>query len=637
MPAEQGPKSEPKIETNRERVLTPEEFKKKISDIKAYFTNVESELGMPLRFPDGYILAGENPVGKTINEALFDSLMQPLETYEPPIIRGEQEEVKEQPTNIPKWLKGHEDLIWTGANDNPRWQAKATQIGEKVSVVYKRRNKEYKPGKSVEEQGRALEPVTNTFNINEWKVAKQIFDYYEDLSKRYEKGEKEARKEYRAIIKEENNYRKGKGAKPVILAQKVKEAIDFIANTTRDEDFLDSIKPGKLTQRIAELLSQLVVLNFTRSDGRERIPKPKKDIKEFPTFSENLTQIAGSLDRQIKDNKGIALILGEPGTGKNEALEYIAGETDRPYFIFACGRGMKAQEIALHYEFDTTEGTKKFLTDFAEGIQTPGALVQVDEYNALKENIQAAFHGVGDSRRTFEYDGIKIPVAEGVVIVFTGNPATGGAAGDMAEALLDRTGGQRVIMEYPALKKGEMIARKEKWSDAVLIQKEVDDNTLRDYACDEALVTRDQFNEFEELSDDEFALLWDVIINETIQGKKIDELKKDPKLANLVEEPLKDHITKLLTGLRDIERVADAWRKYFEKKTGGFTVGISMRGINAVTRRYKETGDVRLAFLHEMDIFRKQPVQGRDEVYAALEELLNDTLGATASTTPANP
>jgi len=630
MITEKGPEQEQKIEIkDPNKELSPNELKQELSRLKTkYCTDLGEELGMQLTMPADTKVGGIDVGGKTLAE-VFDQLMAPLEHYEPPIIREQPKEIKEKSSETPVWLKGNEKLMWKGAHENPRWKLQAKPFGNKIRVNYLRRDQELRPGRNKNEQGRELALIEDTFTKDEWRVAQTIFDSYDKIDMAREKGDKQARKKFLEILREENEYRQARGAMPEILSKEVEDAIDFISESTRGFK-KEKIDQERLTQKIAEILSQLVVLNFTRGEGKERVPQAKKSIKEFPTFVENLKGIAGSLSRQVKENKGVALILGEPGTGKNEALEYIAAKTERPYFVFACGRGMKAQELVVHYEFDTKEGTKKFLTDLASGLQTPGAIVQIDEYNSLKENVQAVFHGMGDDRRSFEYDGIKIPLADGVVVAFTGNPATGGAAGDMAAALLDRTGGQRTIMEYPALRKGEMIARKEKWSESTLVQKETEDNTLRDYACDEAQVTKEQFNEFSELTDSEFALLWDVIINETTQAKRIDELKANPKLANLVEDPLKDHVVKLLIGLRDIERVADAWRKYFEKKTGGFTIGISMRGINSVTRLFKETGDVRKAFLTEMDIFRKQPIQGLDEVYASLEELLNDTLGATA-------
>ncbi|MFA6296035.1 MAG: AAA family ATPase [Patescibacteria group bacterium] len=629
MATEQGPKPEQK-EIDRNKELTPDELRQGLSDLKTEFcTKLGEELGMQLTLPAGTKIGELDLSGKTLAE-LFDSLMRPLETYEPPIIREEQQEVQEKPTEIPEWLIGHEDLIWKGTHDNPRWQAKATQSGSEVSVTYKRRNKEYKPGKTKEEQGKALEPVENTFTLKEWKVAKQIFDGYDDLMKRYEQGDREARKEFLAILREENKFRRGSGETPAILAQKVEDAVNTTAETTRGFR-RDSIDQEALTQKIAELLSQLVVLNATRGEGKERVPVVKKSIKEFPTFILGLEKIAKALDTQLKSNKGLTLIIGEAGTGKNEAASHLAGNTNRPYFWFPCARGMESIELVVHYEFDSKEGTKKFLTDLAEGVQTPGAIVMIDEANALKQEVQAMFHGLGDENRSLNYDGVHIPVAEGVVIIIAVNPATYGSAGNIGQALLSRTRGQAVVMEYPALRKGEFQKNKNKWSDAVLAQKEGEDNTLRDYACDEVQVTRSQFNELAELSDSEFALLWDVVINETTQGQKVTDLEKDEKLKYLLSENLKEHTTKLLRDLRDIERIADTWRKYYEKRAGGMDIiGVSMRDTIAVAKEYKDTGDVRKAYLEVMDDFRKNPIEGLDVTLKALEELIEKTLGEQA-------
>ncbi len=619
------------LEKDPKRELTPDELRQELSRLKTkYCTDLGEELGMQLMMPQGTKIGEIDVSGKSLAQ-VFDQLMAPLEQYEPPIIRGEQAERKEEaPANIPEWLRGHEDLIWTGAHDNPRWQVKATQNGSEVAVTYKRRNREYKPGKTVEEQGRTLEPVENTLTLNEWKVAKQIFDDYEKLSVLSAQGDKDARKQILAILREENKFRRGKGETPHILADKVENAIETVSERTRGFK-RDSINQEELTQQIAEMLSQLVVLNSTRGDAKERVPKIKKSIKEFPTFILGLEKIVKALDTQLKSNKGLTLIIGEAGTGKNEAAGHIAGNTNRPYFWFPCARGMESIELVVHYEFDSKEGTKKFLTDLAEGVQTPGAIVFIDEVNALKPEVQAMLHGLGDENRSLNYDGVHIPVAEGVVIIIAGNPATYGSAGDIGQALLSRTRGQAVVMEYPALRKGEFEKHKEKWSDAVLAQKEAEDNSLRDYVCDEVSVLRGQFNEFSDLSDTEFELLWDVIINETTQGGKIADLEKNKNLKNLVSDNVKEHSTKILTDLRDIERIADAWRKYYERRAGGMDIiGVSMRDTIAVTQAYKNTGDVRKAYLEVMDDFRKNPIEGLDVTLKALEELIDKTLGETA-------
>ena len=189
-----------------------------------------------------------------------------------------------------------------------------------------------------------------------------------------------------------------------------------------------------------------------------------------------------------------------------------------------------------------------------------------------------------------------------------------------------------MVMEYPALTKGELIAREEKWSKEFLEQREQEDNTLKDYACDEAVVLYSELNEFSGVNEEEFALLWDVVVNETSQGSKITEVEKNEKLAKLITGPAGDHVKKTLIDMRDMLRIADQWRKKFEKKAGGFDiVGVSMRDTIALMRAYKKERDVRKAYLTLIDDYKKNPIDGLEVTHAAAEQLINDVLGSGAT------
>ena len=633
-----------------DKELTPDEVREFLSELtKRYGEDLLEKTGVALIFPSGTMIGEMDVSGKSLVEVL-NTLKAKLETYEPPVVQNQEEEQKEEAPEVPTWLKGREDLIWRGAHENPIWRVQEKQIGGKVEVSYVRKMKELKPGRKKMEQGRDVEAVNNEFTLDEWKIAKGIFEKYEDLEEKLndiakkmktvggeEKGKllderKELRRPLMEMLEEERIFRKGKAENPPEKIKKlVTDSMENVAKKTRGFK-KDQINIDDLTQRTAEILSQLLVLNRNRGEGGELISKPKAGIKEIPSFKITLERLSECLDNQQKTRKGLALMLGEAGTGKNEAAAYFCAKTNRPFFWFPCGRGMESVDLMAHYEFDTKEGTKRFLTAIAEGIQTPGAVIMVDEVNALKKEVQAMLHGLGDANRSFNYDGINIPVAEGVLIIIAGNPATYGSAGDIGEALLSRTRGESMVADYPALTKGELQQRKEGWSDAERERKEQEDNTLKDYACDEALVLYEQINEFSGLNDEEFALLWDVIVNETTQAARVNELEKNEKLRNMINGPARDHIVKTLIDLRDILMIADAWRKQYEKRLGGLDlIGVSMRDTIAIINAYAKERNVKRVYMKIMDDYRKNPIEGTDALLLALERLIDEKLGSPTS------
>lgn len=625
--------NEAKKEESKE--LTPAEVVEHLSKLKQrYCKEFGEKTGAEIIFPKDTKIGDMDVSGQSL-ETVLSGFMARLESYEPPIVQKQFEaEAQIENEDVPSWLKGHEELVWHGAYDNPLWEVQGKQHKNEVVISYERRGQMLNPGRDKEEQGRDVESLKNTFNLEEWKVIKSVLNEYVTLEKDLQSEDEEARKKAKeqifAIVKEENAYRNNGEQVPEILKKKTEAAIEDVAKKTRGFK-KESVDVEVLTQNAAEILSQLLVLNWTRGDGKDRVPTINPDIKEFPSFDLNMERLVECFVTQHEDNKGATLMVGEPGTGKNVAAEYFAANTNRPFFWFPCGRGMEAIDLVAHYEFTTEEGTKRFLTDLVRGIQTPGSVVMIDELNALKPEVQAMLHGLADGSRTMKYDGISIPVAEDVLIIVAGNPATQGSAGNWSEALLSRTAGQSMIMEYPALTKGELIARKEMWSKAFLEQREQDDNTLKDYACDEAIVLYSKLNEFSGVNEEEFALLWDVVVNETSQGSRIIEIEKNEKLAKLITGPVGDHIRKTLIDMRDMLRIADKWRKKFQADPGSSIVGVSMRETIMLMRAYKKDRDVRKAYLKIFDFYKKNPIDGLAGTHAALEQLINDVLGSGAT------
>lgn len=621
------------VEKEGSRELTPAEVVEYLSNLKRrYCKEFGENTGVEIIFPEGTMIGDMDVSGQSL-ETILNGFIARLDSYEPPIVQKqfETEASIEKRIEVPSWLEGHEELVWNGAYDNPLWTVQSKQYKNEITISYERRGQTLNPGRDKNEQGRNIESLKNTFTLDEWRIIQKVLnDYFsleKDLESKNPEVKKKAKEQIFAVLKEEIAYRNGAEKVPELLKKKIEEALEEVSNRTRGFK-KELIDVDQLTQNTAEILSQLLVLNRTRGDGKEKIPKINPDIEEFPSFDLNMKHLVECLKAQHAQGKGMTLMIGEAGTGKNIAAEHFAANTNRPFYWFPCGRGMEAIDLVAHYEFTTEEGTKRFLTDLVRGIQTPGAVVMIDEVNSLKPEVQAMLHGLGDANRTLKYDGINIPVAEGVLIIIAGNPATYGSAGNLGEALLSRTRGQSMVMEYPALTKGELIAREQKWSKALLEQREQEDNTLKDYACDEALVLYGELNEFSGLNEKEFALLWDVVINETSQGSKISEVEKNKKLAKLVTGPVGEHIKKTLIDMRDMLRIADQWRKKFEKKAGGFDiVGVSMRDTIALMRAYKKERDVRRAYLTLIDDYKKNPIDGLEVTHAAAEQLINDVLG----------
>lgn len=613
--------------------------RKELSEAFAGLVEAEEEAtrsiwGYFLAMPPGTVINGKDLAGLTFSQIL-ENWGSYVDVYEPQQPNDAINDKPETSLPIPGWLKGKEDLIWRGASENPLWDLGYHQDknGGDVTIFYVRGTDKLTPGQARTFQSRDLEPISGGFSFTseEFSIFNKIYDMYLKLEVDYNSDNpdkrKEARRKMLEVIREENIFRdpdrqerlsKRNNVTPeqvLTLETLIIKQIEKLSKTSRAFDS-NKIQIKPLVQKSAEILSQLVVLNrSSRDQGAYRIsPEKMKHIKSFPTFDETMNKLSLGLEDQAKKNLGLTLLIGEAGTGKNIAVESFAYHTNRPFFWFPCARGMEAGEMLYRYEFDTREGTKKFFTDLTKGLQTPGAVILIDEVNALKPQVQAILHGLGDGNRAITYDGHTINAAEGVLIVLASNPATYGSAGNLSEALLSRT--HVIPVDYPKLHKGELKHDDYENNYNSNVQQ---NNELGEIAADEILTLYDILPELKGLTPTDFELLWDTVLNHPYN---VIDISAKPELYQLFQQKT---IKDIILDLKDILVVANEWRDRYTRKHGGFdTVGFSIRDSIKVVTRYAEIRDVRQVFLEIYEGFSKNPIDGTDAQYEALKQLLSD-------------
>lgn len=639
------------IETKPESNLTPEQFALEIEKLCEPLLKCKELYNVDLTLPPDFV-TGQDENGNDINDggksllSVLLSLADKAKTdWEPAEIR--QQKTLEEETvdpNVPHWLKqvkDYEQLMWKGASDNPLWKVESKPITNPahpsethVKISYQRRHLRLQAGESTDKQAVKLAQIRNIFSLNEWQVLQACLEKYYALENQMEQQEpqdvqKAARQMIRSILREENRFKNPnqESGTPQLMQAELQNIIAQIKNKTRGQEkkeAFDVLNNEEFCEEIAHILSQLVYLNRRhRLNGIDRIPRKKTDIKEIPSFKQHLSKLAATFVNQLQEKKGISLVVGEPGTGKNEAIEWIAATTGRKLFTLSCGRGMDAQELCYRDEYDPAEGSRQIPTDLLEGIRTPGAIVLVDEVNALTQPVQAAFHSIGDSQRCLRVGNETHKLAEGVIVVFSINPATNGAAGNMGEALLSRCNGKTVYFQYPALTKGDLESREEGWSESIKEKNEQEENELQEFAFDEAAILYQQLEEFKELTDRDFQLLWDCVLNEKAQTDSIVAIENDPKLHAIYHH---EKTMQTLIDMRDILKIADSWRMSFIEKSKFDLVGISMRETIAVMKKYAKVRDVRLAYTEIFHLFKANPIDGLKGHFLALEGVIDQVL-----------
>ncbi|MBD3328501.1 AAA domain-containing protein [Candidatus Peregrinibacteria bacterium] len=370
-----------------------------------------------------------------------------------------------------------------------------------------------------------------------------------------------------------------------------------------------------LALKISRLGEQMLYLNTKYRMGIYRKHEALKDFVETPYVQTKLEELTGYATKQLKDGKGGINIIGDMGTGKNYLVEHFAASANRPYFYFPCSRGMDASDLGFHYEFKDEESVV-VPSQLARGLRTKNAVILVDEPNSLQPEVIAALHGIADHNREFVYNGHRYKAAEGITVVFAMNPATYAHVQSLPEAMYDRTISQSMRMDYPPLTELDKVALEKQLSNKEKEELLQQDNSLNKvYVCDEALILRKVLPKSSQLSDSDFADVWDYVVNGN-GGADLEEKGIDS-----------DEYKKEIEMILKILLVCDAWRKKYKEQDMVRT--ISLRGALAVAARCQELQDeneffdVKKAFL---SLFHPNSLayDGGTEDYESLQQIVND-------------
>lgn len=222
-------------------------------------------------------------------------------------------------------------------------------------------------------------------------------------------------------------------------------------------------------------------------------PERNPFFVEMPYAVERMAEQAQNLNRQAEKNEGILIMVGDAGAGKNLMNDHYAYLTNRPIFRFTCSAGKEEQDLKYLLEFDPQKGTYRISSTLVEALQTPGAILELDEINTLKPEIAKILNSLLDYRRTlyFGENNLHIKAAEGVLIVGLMNPEDYAGVEPLPETIRSRA--RMMEVGYPPY-----------------FEQKDGRNYFR---ADEAMVLRQYLPELKSLHPKEFLLLWDQIIN----------------------------------------------------------------------------------------------------------------------------
>jgi len=329
--------------------------------------------------------------------------------------------------------------------------------------------------------------------------------------------------------------------------------------------------------RVNEIFTTQSYLRELDTGEDNRIPKIDANFKLTPFYTKTMERFAQLINRQlgvgnndllkelVENNqsppweqlqaRGMTLVVGPKGTGKNKLAEHYAAITNRQLFRFTCSP--HKTEFDLTYEISLKGGEiVKIPSRIIEGITTPNAMLELDEVNLLDPAVSKFLNSLLDHDRSLFLNNESIKVAPGVVIVGLMNPADYDGVKDLPETVDDRSNG--MMITYPDLKQTDARGRE-------------------NFTYDEALILKEHISPLQGFTDAAFINIWEHVINNKPYSGRI-----EPKIALIIRD-LKNMIT-----IFDRTRTVVKQTKTHSAGDMKLTREISLRGAADVVKFYSE-------------------------------------------------
>ncbi len=412
--------------------------------VKGFKTRTEAEVyltGSPAKkVLDDEIanLAGQNPdAAKELQRALKVQLSNTLSEIE----RGASTRI----------AAGGQQMVIFGKNEFPRWEAKVKEAGpRKVELIFEEDVKTHGPGvKGKDIFGDISVMVTDTHgkkekvrlyenwdDENEWRLGllhSKGLDIppsyvtageYAAVKRDYAKWENTSLlSDYEAQRRKLRNFYKTRQA---IGSRDAADETWKTKYTTLLEDYSKFCVKHNIA--LLRRIEQIKEEKETNGNGKGFVPSWSSHWVMDADTDKNLETMAKHFKMQLDLQEGMLNLKGHAGTGKDVLIKMFCNRTNRPYFALDGSKWTTEFELSEDVTLEAKDGgtqTIKVPSVILTGIQTPGAVVYFNEFNAMPEQAQIFLHSLLDEKRSITLktsSGKVIKADKSVLLACSENP-----------------------------------------------------------------------------------------------------------------------------------------------------------------------------------------------------------------------
>jgi len=266
---------------------------------------------------------------------------------------------------------------------------------------------------------------------------------------------------------------------------------------------------------------------------KRRIPRFDQHWRIPDYYMGKMEELTKTLILQRINRRGITILHGEAGTGKNVLIDMLANLSNHEEVTVSCNENTVKEDLTYEFHYDPNRGTFRLPSRLIEGIQTPGTIIVLDEINTLRPGVAKLLNPLLDyRRRVFLTEGGKereIAVDPTVLFVATMNPQNYLAVKKLSPEIKSRA---RVVdMDYPPF---------------------VENQGRNIYRSDEAEVLAAYSEPLMRLTPEEFKKIWDSMYAKKSNGDADLLIAGDKNIEVAVRN------------IYDILRVADSLRRVYQ-------------------------------------------------------------------------